>query len=114
MSVDDKERVRGLLYDLGIPPEDHERQIFIQGNGDNKQYVRVLLPKGSKLVGKPPIQIEIDDKMPDYDVFSFYMNTVPGDKSAAFFDYESEIRDCSKNPVFHVQPGLQNYSIKTD
>lgn len=114
MSVDDKERVRGLLYDLGIPPEDHERQIFIQGNGDNKQYVRVILPKGSKLSGKPPIQLTLDDSQPDYTVFSFFMNTVPGDKSAAFFDYESETKDCSKKAVFYAQPGLQHYSVKND
>ena len=114
MSVDDKEKIRGLLYDLGIPPNEHERQIFIQGNGDNKQYVRVLLPKGSKLSGKPPIQLTIDDSQQDYTVFSFFMNTVPGDKSAAFFDYESETKDCSKKSVFYAQPGLQNYSVKND
>ncbi|MFZ3232181.1 MAG: DUF4012 domain-containing protein [Patescibacteria group bacterium] len=114
MTVDDKEKIRGLLYDLGIPPSEHERQIFIQGNGDNKQYVRVLVPKGSKLSGKPPIVIETDDSNADYTVFAFYMNTVPSEKSAAFFDYESEVKDCSKKPVFYAQPGLQNYTVKND
>ena len=42
------------------------------------------------------------------------MNTVPGDKSAAFFDYESDVKDCSKKPVFYAQPGLQNYTVKND
>ncbi|MDQ1343728.1 MAG: hypothetical protein QG650_448, partial [Patescibacteria group bacterium] len=114
MTVDDKEKIRGLLYDLGVPPEEHEKQIFIQGNGDNRQYVRVLVPKGSKISGQPPIQIEIDDSMPDYTVFAFFITTVPGQKSGAFFDYESETKDCSKKPAFYVQPGLQNYQVKND
>lgn len=112
MSVDDKERVRGLLYDLGVPLEEHEKQIFIQGNGDNRQYVRVLVPKGSKLSGTPPIQITVDDSMPEYTVFAFYLTTSPGQKSAAFFDYESDIANCEKKPVFHAQPGLVNYDVK--
>lgn len=114
MSVDDKEKIRGLLYDLGVPPDQHEKQIFIQGNGDNRQYVRVLVPKGSKLSGKPPIEVDVDDSMPDYTVFAFYITTVPGQKSAAFFDYESEPKDCSKKSTFYAQPGLQNYTVKSE
>lgn len=42
--------------------------------------------------------------MPEYTVFAFYLTTVPGQKSAAFFDYESEVKNCSKKPVFYAQP----------
>ena len=42
--------------------------------------------------------------MPDYTVFAFYLTTVPGQKSAAFFDYESDVKNCSKKPVFYAQP----------
>lgn len=104
MTTDEKERVRGLLYDLGIPPEEHERQIFIQGNGDNRQFVRVYVPKGSKLSGKPPIQITVDDASSEYTVFAFYTSTRPGEKTAAFFDYVSEPANCSKKPDFYAQP----------
>lgn len=114
MTFDDKEKVRKLLYDFGVPPEAHEKQIFIQGNGENKQYVRVLAPKGSKLSGRPPIQIEVDDSMPDYTVFAFTLTTPVGQKAAAFFDYESSPKDCSKKLEFFRQSGLQNYLVRNE
>lgn len=111
MSMDDKEKIRKLLYEFSVPAELHEKQIFIQGNGTNRQYVRILVPKGSKLVGSPPIQIETDDSNEGYTVFSWYLSTEVGQTSGAFFDYESPLQECSPKPLFFRQPGLANYSV---
>jgi hypothetical protein len=113
MTVDDKEKIRRLLYEFKVPIEAHEKQIFIQGNGTNKQYVRVLVPKGSKLVGTAPIQMQTDDSSPEYTVFSFYLTTEVAQVSGAFFDYESSPKECVPTPKFYRQPGLSNYSVET-
>lgn len=115
MTTDDKEGIRKLLFELGVPPEKHEQQIAIQGNGENRQYVRVLVPKGSKLFGTPPMQTEVDDSRPEYTTVSFYATTDVGKTSAAFFDYETPLSDCSDTkPAFVKQPGLANYQIQTE
>ncbi len=34
-----------MLYEYQIDPKEHEHELFVQGNGDNVQYLRLLVPK---------------------------------------------------------------------
>lgn len=40
-----REQIRRMLFDYGIPADKHEHELYVQGNGENVQFIRVLLPK---------------------------------------------------------------------
>ncbi len=44
-SVSEREKIRKMLYEYSIDPSTHEHELFVQGNGDNVQYLRVIVPK---------------------------------------------------------------------
>lgn len=40
-----REKIRRMLFDYGIPTTTHEHELYVQGNGENVEFIRVLLPK---------------------------------------------------------------------
>ena len=45
MTASDVENIRNLLYRYAIPTKSHEQEIAVQGNGENRHYMRWLIPK---------------------------------------------------------------------
>ncbi len=106
-----REMIRRMLYSYNIDPKTHEHELFVQGNGENVEYVRLLVPKGSKLKSHANVSVTTDDSQPDYTSIDFTTNTKVLENSEIKFDYESTPANCAMKPVFLKQPGLQNYNV---
>lgn len=107
----ERERIRQMLYKYGIDPKDHEHELFVQGNGTNKQFVRLVVPKGAKLASSASVPLELDDTESDADVISFMIETKTMENSSLSFDYTTTPSSCDPKPYFIAQPGLQHYSV---
>ena len=113
ITVDEQIKTRKILYDFNIlDPAAQERLLFIEGNGPNKQYIRFILPVGSKLVSPASPSITQEADTPDYSNISLMVETRPMQGSSVGFDYTSQPINCQAKGEFHKQPGLQNYTVR--
>ncbi|MDD4151514.1 MAG: DUF4012 domain-containing protein [Candidatus Gracilibacteria bacterium] len=87
---------------------DYNDLLNIQGKGVNKQFVRLVLPKDSKIDEKGINVIEEKDKKIVY----FYTNTKPGETTSFNLKYEIENKNClDYDFAFYKQAGLRNYDL---
>ncbi len=115
-SIPQREQIRTMLYQYGVDPKEHEHELFVQWNGDNVQYIRMLIPKNSTFVGiskdlESTFQMSVQNT--EYDEIAFTVTTEVGKTSHAYVDYSSTPADCHSDFDFIVQPGLQNFQIQT-
>lgn len=70
----DKKEIVSYLDMLGITDrKDRDNLLFIEGNGLNRQYIRLIVPPTAELVGKSSnIEHEDGDR---YDTISFMLDT---------------------------------------
>lgn len=113
ITVDEQLKTRKILYDFNIlDPQAQERLMFIQGSGPNRQYIRFILPPGSKLVASSNQTATQEPSTPDYSNISLLVETFPMQSTTVGFDYTSTPANCQPKLEFHKQPGLVNYEVK--
>ncbi len=111
-SILEREYIRKLLYEYKIDPKNHEHELFVQWNGTNKQYIRLVVPKWSKIVWGGNVALTLDESDRDVDVISFMIETKTMENSNVVFDYLSNPSSCEIRPYFLAQPGLTNYHVE--
>lgn len=91
-SQNDAEKVENYMNIFGLEDAaEREKMRFIQGNGRNKNFVRLYVPPGAILSGSGA---EISEE-PYATVFSFMMETPVGGKTTKTLSYTQEIPDCA-------------------
>lgn len=109
-NVNIKKEILWLFDELKIKdPEERARLLQIQGEWTNRQFIRILAPKWSKITNKFNYMVSQDDSHPDYTFFKFYLNTDISKKSLIEFEYSTKPKKCDSKPVFYKQPGLGIY-----
>lgn len=110
----EEKRVRLLLKDIGITDLKQENELVrIQWMGENRQYIRLLVPKDSTLTTSAS-GIVTDKANPLYTSFNFYFNTPVNKTSEYSLSYLTRLPDCKEGdskPVFYRQPWLENYTF---
>ena len=104
-------KVQKYTQQLGIV-ENLKTLFFIQGNGDNIQYLRYVLPPGTTLVDSIGIEKpRLAESKSDYVVLDGYKTTRPSTTSTAAFTYRLDAAHCSDATYFFKQPGLRNTRV---
>ncbi|MCD5380361.1 DUF4012 domain-containing protein [Candidatus Gracilibacteria bacterium] len=105
----DLQYISELTSNLDIDTELKEKLLFIQGNGDNKQYVRVIIPKEAVISTK---NVDIIDYSDRGQSVNFYMNTPVGETSSFKLEYSIANKECKTYSYkFYKQPGIEQYDI---
>lgn len=104
----DEAIVRKWIFDLGIDKtgKDLERLVRIQGNDANRQYLRLVLPPGAKLVKFDGVVARQAADHPKYSVIDWHMETAVGASTTATVTYDTPLALCGKTPTLYRQPGL--------
>lgn len=96
---------------------EREKMKFIQGNGENRAFVRVMVPKGAKLLNSESSKnIEVSEEE-NATVFAFMMNTPVAKTSEKSLEYQQKIENCREyNNSVRVfrQPGLRDFTVIAD
>jgi hypothetical protein len=103
----ERERIRNMLYQYGVDPKEHENELFVQGNGDNVQFIRLLIPKNSSFVGitkEYEGTFKMDVQHSDYDEISFTVTTGVKKTNQMHVDYASTPKSCNPDIEFIEQP----------
>lgn len=102
--ADEKDAINTFeFYDIDI-----EENLFIQWLGNNKQFVRIVIPK-SAIVKNKNVVIQ---NYPKTKVVEFYMDTPRFESSYFVLHYVLENPDCREYSYnFYKQPGITNYNF---
>ncbi len=107
-SQKDKDRVKDLFkkYDL----DNTEKFLGIQWQGDNNQFIRVLLPSDAVIKGKSGLAV-YDYK--DFKVAEFFVKTKKWEISKFNLDYSLENKNCNKYDfMFYKQAWIRDYNLE--
>ena len=111
-----RESIRTQLYTYGIDPKEHEHELFVQGNGDNVQYLRLLVPTGSVILsGSGATNIPVVTYVSSHthaDELALTVRTPVNQDSIITVRYRSPLVSCDRTIEFIKQPGLQNFTIQ--
>ncbi len=103
--------IRTILDDLKITDNaERDRLMTIEWWAENRQFVRVLVPKWTELITKIP-NVNLDSSNPNYDFIKFYLNTPVWETSQTNFEYITHPKTCTTKTNFYRQSGLTNYKI---
>ncbi|MDD3646859.1 MAG: DUF4012 domain-containing protein, partial [Candidatus Gracilibacteria bacterium] len=103
----DKQRIIDLMNKHNIEATD--KLLNIQGNGTNKQFIRVLLPKDAEIQGFNGATIK---QFNSTSYIDFYMYTNPGETKTYDIKYTIKNSECRKYDFkFHKQSGINRYNI---
>ncbi len=103
-------RIKSLAHELGI--EDKLTTLLpIQGWGDNVQYLRFILPPGTKLLPKSDGAWSIADENSQFTTIHGYETTKPGTTKDIILRYALPEWHCSEETEFFKQPGLRNTRV---
>lgn len=106
--------IRTVLDDLKITNwEERDRLMTIEWWAENRQFVRVLVPKLTELKTKIP-NVNLDTSNPKYDFIKFYLNTPVWESSSINFEYITHPKDCTTKTNFYRQSGLTNYKVNVN
>lgn len=114
-SAGERENIRSMLYRYGVDVKEHEHELYVQWNGDNVQFIRLLVPKNSSFVGiskELEGQFKWNTEHAEYDEISFNITTGVGKTSQMFVDYASTPNSCRPELQFIEQPGLQRFQVR--
>ncbi len=104
-------KVQKYAQQLGIV-ENLGTLFFVQGDGDNIQYLRYVLPPGTQLVESQGIEKpRLTESNERYTVLDGYKTTRPSATSTASFTYRLDTAHCSDSTYFFKQPGLRNTRV---
>ncbi|MDD2565756.1 MAG: DUF4012 domain-containing protein [Candidatus Gracilibacteria bacterium] len=107
-----RDSIKQVFNELKITDEaERQRLMGIQGAGENRQFVRILTPKGSTLNKTYGNSISVDDSNPNYTFFKFYLNTEVAQTNEIRFNYYTTPKNCQTKSIFYKQPGLNNYTF---
>ena len=96
-----------MLYQYGVNPAEHEHELMVQGNGDNVQYIRLLVPKNSAIIGAAKeieSTMKLDISHLEYDEISFTTRVIVGETKQVWVDYSSQPKNCTRSFDFITQP----------
>ena len=105
--------VRNLLGDFSVPKKQQDEILRIEGNGDNRHYVRILVPPNARLTGALGSDIGIDYAS-GATTFSFYTAVPVGGESRVTFTYQVSPKNCEGTFRMYKQPGLVNFRVVSD
>ncbi len=114
MTPTDVAGIESLFNQYGLALDNRKKEIEVQGNGENRQYLRLLIPKNSTLVsssGAIGTKLTLDASDLRFDMITTNIRTLVGQKSEVRVEYESTPAICQSELVFQPQPGLQKYQI---
>ncbi|EKE26583.1 MAG: hypothetical protein ACD_4C00238G0012 [uncultured bacterium (gcode 4)] len=107
----EKNEIEKLFNDLKITDIwERERLTIIEWAWENRQFVRILVPKWTKLNSKAE-NINIDTSNSNYDFIKFYTITPKSKISTQNFEYITYPKSCSNQTNFYRQPWLNNYKV---
>lgn len=109
-SVKDEEKIRKEYYNLWNNV-DLKNQILIQWKWENRQFVRVLIPKNAEILNNNLTQ----KRKNNYKEIQFYMYTKPGQKTEKEIKYEIKNEKCEEYSYkFYKQPWIKSYNLKVN
>lgn len=109
-----RDQIRKVFDELNIKDsKERDRLIGIEWAWENRQFVRILVPKWSKLTNKYWNSINLDNSDSRYDFFKFYLNTDVWETKEIQFSYSSTPKNCQEQPIFYKQSWLSNYSFNS-
>lgn len=110
ITINDIIYIKSLIYDLNLLWKIDENTLLkIAWNDNNKQYVRILIPKNSLVIEKEWLQIK---EFNNYKEISFYIETKPYSKSNFDFEYIIKKQNIPNSFYFKKQPWIKDYNIK--
>jgi hypothetical protein len=80
----------------------------IQGSGDNKQYIRFILPAWATLSSRGKIRLENVQTRYPHTILGGYITTRPGGNSTLKFQYTLPKDQCNTQTKFFKQAGLKD------
>lgn len=102
------DEIKAIDYFNELKIANYKDLLNIQWEWENKQFVRVVLPKKAIIKDDSIKVIEEENRKIAY----FYMNTKPGETSTYKINYSLENKSCSKYDFkFFRQSGLRNYDL---
>ena len=112
--IREEKRVRGILKDLDITDKKQvDELVRIQWMGENRQYIRLLIPPSS-LLTTTWADISVDSKNFAYTTLSFYLDTPVGKSVEKSISYLTKIENCNDKDLtlqFFRQPWLTNITV---
>lgn len=103
--------IRTVLDDLKITNwEEKDRLMRIEWGAENRQFVRILVPKLTELKTKLP-NVNLDSSNPKYDFIKFYLNTPVWKSTSIDIEYLTHPKDCTTKTNFYRQSWLTNYKV---
>ncbi len=110
LDENEKQNIQTLMNQYHIPLLKQKELSFIQWNGDNKQYMRVIVPKDAIINNTNVVVTNYKDRGKSV---SFYMNTPVWETSHFTIDYTIPNPNCQiYNYKFYKQPWIKKYSLE--
>lgn len=103
-------RVKKIAYDLSITDR-LPLLLPIQWSGDNKQYIRFILPVEASLISTGKIPLKVTKTREGNTLLSGYITTPTGDSSSLTFSYLLPKSLCQTKTHFYKQAGLKNLTV---
>jgi Protein of unknown function (DUF4012) len=110
-SSSEEKIIRDTFSALSIDPKKVSEELAIQWKGENKQYVRLLVPKNAVLVNSTFKKVETIRTHPEYDMFTFWIEVRTWEISKESITYSLPEESCKNTTKFAVQPGLLNFTF---
>jgi Protein of unknown function (DUF4012) len=108
----DKERweINSYLDMIGIvDTEDRKKMLFIEWDGTNIHYMRLVIPKNSELLSSGSTLDYVPEEL--YDTIAFMLETPVGWKSEKVIRYRTTPSDCTNDLHWYRQPGIKDLEI---
>ena len=102
-------RIRSLAQELGLSDK-IKTLLPVQGGGDNVQYLRFILPPGTKLL-KSDSDFKVADSNSIFTTIDGYETTSPGTTRSMAIRYVLPEGYCDARTEFFKQPGLRNTRV---
>jgi len=99
-------RIKSLAQELGLSDKIGVL-LPVQGGGDNIQYLRFILPPGTKFLKSDP-DFSIADSNSIFTTVDGYETTSPGTTKSMMIRYVLSEGYCDNRTEFFKQPGLRN------
>lgn len=109
-SVSEELAVREIFATVALTDDrEIERQMFVQGKGDNRQFVRWYLPSGAILLDSNlPMKSSIENAIT---VLSHDFKTPLSGNNTLTFTYQVPIKNCLLKSRLYRQSGLKNFTF---
>lgn len=113
-NTETRDEIRKVFDELKITDgKERDRLIAIEWAWENRQFVRILTPKWSKITDKKWNSISIDDNDSRYTIMKFYLNTDVWEAKEIKFNYSSTPKNCTPKINFYKQSWLSNYTFSS-